>query len=126
MTVTMEKTIRELALESPAATRGFEKLGIDYCCGGNQSLEQACQAANVSFDQVLNSLETAESATRAAKIDRDWQKEPLSELIAHVSNTNHLAKIVKSGKINMTSAARSAVLAGKSRNRIAGFRSGNR
>jgi regulator of cell morphogenesis and NO signaling len=37
MTVVMEKTIRELALENPSATRVFESLGIDYCCGGNQS-----------------------------------------------------------------------------------------
>ena len=27
------KTVREYALEIPAATRIFEKLGIDYCCG---------------------------------------------------------------------------------------------
>lgn len=48
MSVTTEKTVRELALENPAATRVFEKLGIDYCCGGNQSLEQACRAATCS------------------------------------------------------------------------------
>jgi regulator of cell morphogenesis and NO signaling len=35
MTVVREKTIRELALENPSATRIFESLGIDYCCGGN-------------------------------------------------------------------------------------------
>ena len=28
------KTVREYALEIPTATRIFEKLGIDYCCGG--------------------------------------------------------------------------------------------
>jgi len=35
MSVTAEKTVRELAVENPAATRILEKLGIDYCCGGN-------------------------------------------------------------------------------------------
>jgi regulator of cell morphogenesis and NO signaling len=89
MTVTTQKTVRELALENPAATRVFEKLGIDYCCGGNQSLEQACRAANLPMDQVLDSLEMAEPATRAAQTDRDWQKEPLSDLIAHISSTHH-------------------------------------
>ena len=43
MSVTTEKTVRELALEIPAATRIFEKLHIDYCCGGNRSLDEACR-----------------------------------------------------------------------------------
>ncbi len=89
MTVTTEKTVRELALENPAMTRVLEKLGIDYCCGGNKSLEQACREANLPIDQVLNSLAMAESATRAAQTDRDWQTEPLSDLIAHISSTHH-------------------------------------
>jgi len=84
---TTEKTVRELALENPAATRVFEKLGIDYCCGGSQSLNQACQAANVSIDQVLKSLEAA--ASQPAGKDRNWQKEPLAELIAHINATHH-------------------------------------
>ena len=61
MSVTTEKTVRELALENPAATRVFEKLGIDYCCGGNKSLEQACRAANLPLDKVLDSLESADA-----------------------------------------------------------------
>jgi len=38
----------------PAATRVFEKLGIDYCCGGNKSLDEACRAANLNTDEVLD------------------------------------------------------------------------
>jgi regulator of cell morphogenesis and NO signaling len=89
MSLTTEKTVRELALENPAATRIFEKLGIDYCCGGNKSLLQACQAANLPIDRVLDSLEMAEQAARAAQIDRNWQSEPLAELITHINNTHH-------------------------------------
>ncbi len=89
MSVTTEKTVRELALENPAATRVFEKLGIDYCCGGNKSLEEACRAANLPMDQVLDSLEMAEQATRAAQKNHDWQREPLADLIAHINATHH-------------------------------------
>jgi len=88
MTVTTaEKTVRELVLEDPAATRVFEKLGIDYCCGGDESLEQACRAANLSIDQVLKSLEAA--ASQPTGKDRNWQQEPLAELIAHINATHH-------------------------------------
>lgn len=89
MTVMTAKTVRELAVESPAATRVFEKFGIDYCCGGNQSLEEACGRANVSIDQVLDSLEMAEETVRASQEVRDWKSEALSELTAHIKNTHH-------------------------------------
>ena len=89
MTVMTTKTVRELVVENPAATRIFEKLGIDYCCGGSQSLEQACDKANVSIDQVLDTLEMAEETARAAQQVRDWNREPLGELIAHIKNTHH-------------------------------------
>ena len=87
--VTTAKTVRELALENPAATRVFEKLGIDYCCGGNKSLEEACRAANLNMDQVLDSLEMVEQSARAAQKDRNWQVESLVDLIVHIKNTHH-------------------------------------
>ena len=74
MTVATEKTVRELALENPSSTRVFEKLGIDYCCGGNRSLEEACRTANLKVDQVLESLTIADQTALAARGDRDWQK----------------------------------------------------
>jgi len=87
--VTTEKTVRELALENPAATRVFEKLGIDYCCGGNQSLEEACRAANLNPNQVLDSLEMAEQSARSVQKDRNWQTEAVADLIAHIKDTHH-------------------------------------
>ena len=89
MSVTTEKTVRDLAVENPAATRVFERLGIDYCCGGNQTLEQACQSVNLPVDQVLQSLEEAELASQRTGKDRDWRRESLTDLIAHISSTHH-------------------------------------
>jgi len=89
MSMTTEKTVRELAVENPASTRVFEKLGIDYCCGGNQSLAQACRAANLPVDRVQDSLEMAEQTARATQKIRDWQREPLGDLVAHIKSTHH-------------------------------------
>jgi len=89
MTLTTEKTVREIALESPAATRALEKLGIDYCCGGDKTLEQACRAAKVSFDDVAKSLEAAQSAYQPGPSDRDWTHESLADLIVHINSTHH-------------------------------------
>jgi len=89
MSISTEKTVRELALENPAATRVFEKLGIDYCCGGGMSLEEACRAANLPVGEVAGSLEAAEQAAQVARPNRDWQEEPLADLIAHIQSTHH-------------------------------------
>ena len=80
MTVVIDKTVRELALENPSSTRVFEKLGIDYCCGGNQSLSEACRRANLSIDQVLDSLEKANEADLARHQQRDWQRRATRQL----------------------------------------------
>ena len=67
MSVTTAKTVREVAVENPAATRVFEKFGIDYCCGGNQLLEQACGKSGVAVDAVLDALEMEAESARAAR-----------------------------------------------------------
>lgn len=41
------KTVREIALEIPASTKVFEELKIDYCCGGNVNLKEACEKADI-------------------------------------------------------------------------------
>jgi regulator of cell morphogenesis and NO signaling len=89
MGVITEKTVRELALENVVATRVFERLGIDYCCGGNRTLEQACHAASISVDQVLKSLEEARLSPSANSKDRNWQTEPLGDLVSHITTTHH-------------------------------------
>jgi regulator of cell morphogenesis and NO signaling len=89
MILTTTKTVRELALEIPNATRVFEKLGIDYCCGGGKSLEEVCEAAHLKLDDVLDALESEKLAAHTSGADRDWSTEPLAEVIQHIVNTHH-------------------------------------
>lgn len=89
MNIATEKTVRELVQGFPGATRVFEKFGIDYCCGGTRPLEEACSAANLSVDEVLDSLEAAELAAQVSPDKRDWQSEPLADLAGHINRTHH-------------------------------------
>jgi len=89
MSVSTARTVRELVLEIPEATRIFERLGIDYCCGGSKSLEEACAASNIPVDQVLDSLELAEHKAHASQKERNWQSEPLADLIEHINSRHH-------------------------------------
>lgn len=81
------KTVRELAVEMPSATRVFERLGIDYCCGGGQSLEEACGSAKIKVDDVLRALEA--EAAPAATTPVDWKGASMSKLIDHIVATHH-------------------------------------
>ena len=89
MSAIAEKTVRELAVENPGATRVFERLGIDYCCGGNQTLEQACQGRNLSVDAVRDSLQAAQQSVQAGRENRKWQTGSLGDLVSHITATHH-------------------------------------
>ncbi len=81
MTLTVTKTVRDYAIETPQTIPVFEKLGIDYCCGGNRPLDEACAAANANLDQVLKALEAA-IAEPARPSDRELRSGSLAELIS--------------------------------------------
>jgi regulator of cell morphogenesis and NO signaling len=88
MTLTITKTVRDYAIETPQTIPVFEKLGIDFCCGGNRPLEEACASANLDLDQVLQSLETA-IAEPSRPSDRELKSGSLAELISHIVRTHH-------------------------------------
>ena len=88
MTLTTTKNVRDYAIETPQTIPVFEKLGIDFCCGGNRPLEEACAAANLNLDQVLQALETA-IAEPARPSDRELRSGSLAELVSHIVRTHH-------------------------------------
>ncbi len=79
------KSLRELVLEGPATAQVFENLGIDYCCGGNRSLSEACDDAKIAVEEVITALRKA----RSTPLDRDWRSAPLSELAQYIVAKHH-------------------------------------
>jgi regulator of cell morphogenesis and NO signaling len=79
------RAVRDLALEKPASARVFERFGIDYCCGGAQTLAAACKAANRSIEDVTAALDKCDSAVP----EKDWRSEPLTELVQHIVDKHH-------------------------------------
>jgi regulator of cell morphogenesis and NO signaling len=89
MSIEATRTVGELAAVVPGATREFEKLGIDYCCGGKRSLGEACAQANISVEEAMSRLQEG-LATSARQEQRNWKDVPLTELIAHINSTHHV------------------------------------
>jgi len=85
--INSEMTVRDVALQVPQSTRLFESLKIDYCCGGNQPLGQACASAGVDVDDVMEMLAGVESNEAGVL---DFQNASLPELIRHILDTHHV------------------------------------
>lgn len=88
--INSETTVKQVALDIPESTRLFEKLKIDYCCGGNQPLAEACSSAGLDVGTVMEMLgEVAQSNSPAGKPE-DYQTASLPGLIEHILNTHHI------------------------------------
>src|SRR5262249_15868222 len=89
MKLDSRRTVRELAIEIPNATRTFEKLGIDYCCGGSKSLDDACLHAHVELEDVLNDLARGGVQHSVESNGQDIGAGPLNQLIDNIVGTHH-------------------------------------
>ena len=85
--ITTNMTVRDVAMQLPQSTRVFEELKIDYCCGGNQPLAQACASAGVEVENVMGMLAEVTSPDEEAL---DFQNAFLPELITHILDTHHV------------------------------------
>jgi regulator of cell morphogenesis and NO signaling len=90
------RTVKDLAVQMPGAARVFEQFGIDYCCGGNIPLGEACGKAGLRLEEVLSSLENAQQEPAPAE---DWSQGPLSALAGHIVEKHHAFTKAESSRL---------------------------
>jgi regulator of cell morphogenesis and NO signaling len=83
---TPENTVGEIAAVLPLSVRVFEQLEIDYCCGGQAALSDACKAKGLDLADVIHRIQTAAEVDAPAA---DWLSAPLNSLIDHILATHH-------------------------------------
>jgi regulator of cell morphogenesis and NO signaling len=66
----------------------LSRLGIDYCCGGGVSLDEACTRRGLSVDDVLLALRDSDDAHVEAD-SVDWTCESLTRLADHIVTRHH-------------------------------------
>ena len=87
MTPDLNQTVREIAIEHPTTVRVFESLGIDYCCGGKRTLNDACGRAGVPVQRALDLLAAVEEGP---SVDvTNWTGASPGELIGHIVGRHH-------------------------------------
>jgi regulator of cell morphogenesis and NO signaling len=87
-TFSAEQTVGEIVAQNPNLSRVFESLGVDYCCGGEKTLEDACRLKRLSSPKVLAMLEAAANAP-AAREEIDLETMTLTALADHIVRIHH-------------------------------------
>jgi regulator of cell morphogenesis and NO signaling len=88
MSISLDTPVAQLVTDRPARARIFERLGIDYCCGGDHALATACRKQDLDPETVAQMLDAATDAS-ALTDTRDWTDAPLADLIDHIVDTHH-------------------------------------
>ena len=85
-----EITVAELAISHPAALSVFTKYNIDYCCGGNRSLEEACIRIGLNPDKIREEILNAPAGQSPIPIRAEqWSAALLADYIVE----NHHAYV---------------------------------
>jgi regulator of cell morphogenesis and NO signaling len=84
-------TVRDLVGRYPQTRPVFEKLGIDYCCGGGKSLAAAAYEHDLKLPSLVDDLRKAfDSPRKKPETEgKDWYSTPLTELISHIVEVHH-------------------------------------
>jgi regulator of cell morphogenesis and NO signaling len=84
-----EKTVGLIVAEQPLRAAVFDRLNIDYCCGGKRTLSEACASHGINTAQVIAQLNENDQAIAADSKIENWLSASLSDLIDHIQQTHH-------------------------------------
>jgi len=85
-----ERSLGALVAELPARAQLFEQLRFDYCCGGRQSLAEACAKRGLDVAAVRAALQALDVAERSDDVERrDWRAVGLGELCGRIVAVHH-------------------------------------
>lgn len=78
-------TLGQLAARVPFATKLFQKHHLDFCCRGDQPLEEACRRKGVEAGLVLEELQRL----MRGKDEIEWRSVSNSDLTRHIIDQYH-------------------------------------
>jgi regulator of cell morphogenesis and NO signaling len=86
----LNQTLGELVATHPIYASVFEKIGIDFCCGGQQTLEAACRKKSLDSHTVLQMLKAfAEVPQTDSSKNIHWQHAKLTDICNFIEQTHH-------------------------------------
>jgi regulator of cell morphogenesis and NO signaling len=83
----IQTSVGEFVTDNALCAETFEDLSIDFCCGGDITLEKACQEKGLEPEEVLTRLKLLEIPEADQNIDLD-QLTP-AQLTLHIESKHH-------------------------------------
>ena len=81
-------TVGEIVIAQPLLARVFERVGIDFCCGGKKTLAAACAAKGLDPATVVVMLDAAAQLSGPPPAV-DAARMSLTALVDHIETTHH-------------------------------------
>ena len=79
-------TIGQIVAEDYRTASIFQTFGLDFCCGGNRPVEQACSEKEIDVDKVMQALNQLEKTNPEQHNYNNWS---LDFLIDYIVNNHH-------------------------------------
>lgn len=87
MNILKEHTVGEIVAQDYRTALVFEQYGIDFCCNGNRSIEDACAQKQIISDDLILQLKTVTTKNEESQIDYNaW---PLDLLTDYIEKKHH-------------------------------------
>ncbi|MBE2894468.1 iron-sulfur cluster repair protein YtfE [Spirabiliibacterium falconis] len=83
-----DKKLREIAIEIPGATKLFRQVGLDYCCGGADSLALAAKLKGLDVADIVQQLQELHTQTENLA-EQDWQQADFAAIIHYILTRFH-------------------------------------
>jgi regulator of cell morphogenesis and NO signaling len=83
-----EETLGGIVAARPRAAALFEDLGLDYCCGGGKTLEDACRERNLEIAAIAAKLERLDAEADDGR-EHDVGALTVAELSEHIVDSHH-------------------------------------
>ena len=78
-------TLADVVMNDVSTTRILDRLGLDYCCGGDETLDHACTRLGLATADVVAQLDT----TAVLDEHHDCGAMPVADLVAHLLAAHH-------------------------------------
>src|ERR1035437_2203480 len=81
------RTVRQIAIDQPSAIDVFDRMGIEYCCNGWKTLQDACSEIAISVKDVVRALDQAAAGDRVG--NSKFENKTFEFLILRVLRNQH-------------------------------------
>lgn len=89
MEIQKNQNIGELVAQDYRAASVFKKYGIDFCCQGNRTIDDASNAKEIDVDIILKDLNEVANANASNTTGIDFKTWPLDLLADYIEKTHH-------------------------------------